>query len=120
MTVKEEKDETTQIYGAWQLLAYEVEVKTTGEMFAPIGQHSSGYVIFTPEGCLSFTLPAEGRIPAQSIEGNASLLKSIIAYNGTYRLDEDRWVTQVDVAWNPECVGTEQTRYLLITGNNCG
>ena len=26
-----------------------------------------------------------------------------------YRLEGDKWITKVDVAWSPEFVGTEQT-----------
>ena len=106
---------TGNIHGAWQLLSYKVEVKTNGDFFTPMGNHPSGYVIFTPEGRLSFTLAAEGRQPAESIADLASLQSSLIAYTGTYRLEQDRWVTQVDVAWNPEWVGTEQTRFFTIS-----
>lgn len=74
-------------------------------------------MIFTPEVRLSFILSAEGSIPAQSLGGNANLFKSLIAYTGTYRLDEDRWILQVDFAWNAEWVDIEQTRYFHITGS---
>ena len=30
---------------------------------------------------------------------------------------DSRWITQVDVAWNPEWVGTEQTRFFAIDGD---
>ena len=105
----------TAVHGAWQLESYQVEVKASGETFAPMGDHPSGYVIFTAEGRLSFTLAAEGRQPAESLAERAALQSSLIAYTGTYRLEEDRWITQVDVAWNPEWVGTEQTRFFRIS-----
>ena len=38
----------------------------------------------------------------------------MIAYSGTYRLEDDRWITRVDVAWNPEWVGTEQVRQFTL------
>lgn len=107
----------SSVHGAWQLMSYLVEVKSTGERFTPMGEHPSGYVIFTPEGRLSFTLAAEGRQAAESTEQNAALLNSMIAYTGTYRLEDNRWITHVDVAWNPEWVGTEQTRYFSIDGD---
>ena len=47
----------------------------------------------------------------------ATLQSSLIAYTGTYRLEKNRWITQVDVAWNPEWVGTEQTRFFSISDN---
>ena len=82
-----------------------------------MGDNPNGYVIFTPEGRLSFTLTAEGRQPAESMADRAALQSSLIAYTGTYRLEDDRWITQVDVAWNPEWVGSEQTRFYTINGD---
>ena len=82
-----------------------------------MGEHPSGYVLFTPQGRLSFTLTSGHRKPPESLEDKAALLSSVIAYTGTYRLDGDRWITQVDVAWNPEWVGTEQIRHFKIHGD---
>ena len=104
------------IHGAWKLLTYVVEAQATAESFAPMGNNPSGYVIFTPEGRLSFTLSAAGRRPPRSVDERAGLLSSMIAYTGSYRLEGDRWITQVDVAWNPAWVGTEQTRFFVIEG----
>ena len=105
------------VHGSWQLLSYCVEEQSNGNTFAPMGDHPSGYVIFTPEGRLSFMLSAEGRQPGASAEERSSLLSNMIAYTGLYRLEGDRWITQVDVAWNPEWVGTEQTRFFSIDGD---
>ncbi len=82
-----------------------------------MGNQPTGYVIFTPEGRLSFMLSAEMRKPASNAEERSALLSSMIAYTGIYRLESDRWITQVDVAWNPEWVGTEQTRFFAIDGD---
>ena len=82
-----------------------------------MGDQPTGYVIFTPEGRLSFMLSAEGRQPGSNSEARAALLSSMIAYTGIYRLENDRWITQVDVAWNPEWVGTKQTRFFAIDGD---
>ena len=106
--------QSSPVHGVWQLLTYLVEVKESGETFPPMGEKPTGYVIFTPEGRLSFTLSAEGRQPATTDQERAALLNSVIAYTGSYRLEGDRWITQVDVAWNPEWVGTEQTRYFRV------
>ena len=103
------------VHGAWQLLSYDVEQQSNGSSFAPMGANPTGYVIFTPEGRLSFMLSAEGRRPGNNAEERSSLLSSMIAYTGNYRLEGDRWITKVDVAWNPEWVGTEQTRFFQIT-----
>ena len=104
----------THLHGVWQLVRYEIEVKSSGTIFEPMGKKPTGVVIFTTDGHVSFTLTAEGRKPRESKADSADLLNSVIAYTGTYRLEADQWITKVHVAWNPEWVGTEQTRYYRI------
>ena len=82
-----------------------------------MGDNPTGYVIFTAEGRLSFTLSAQGRQPATTAEERSDLLSSMIAYTGSYRLEGDRWITRVDVAWNPSWVGTEQTRFYRVAND---
>ena len=106
--------QSSQVQGVWNLVTYVVDVKETGESFAPMGARPTGYAIFTAEGRLSFTLTAEGRQHATTAEERSDLLSSMIAYTGSYRLEEDRWITLVDVAWNPSWVGTEQTRFYRV------
>ena len=77
-----------QVHGVWSLVTYLVEVKESDETFPPMGNNPSGYVIFTPEGRLAFTLSAEGRQAAESVEDSAGLLSSMIAYTGTYTLEQ--------------------------------
>jgi hypothetical protein len=46
----------------------------------------------------------------------ADLLKSLVAYTGIYRIEGDKWITNVDVSANPAWVGTEQTRFFRVDG----
>ena len=107
----------TQVHGAWKLVSYEVEVQETGERFHPMGQKPTGYVVFTPEQRVWFVLTGEGRKPANTIEGKAALLDTIIAYTGNYRIEDNMWITSVEVAWNPPWVDTEQAREFKIDGD---
>jgi hypothetical protein len=77
----------------------------------------TGYVNFSPDGRVMFILTGEGRKPAKTVEERADLLSTLVAYTGIYRVEGDRWITKVDVAWNPEWVGTEQSRNFKIEGN---
>ena len=109
-----QKVQSSPVQGVWSLISYVVEVQGTCETFAPMGEQPTGYVIFTAEGRLSFTLSAQGRQPATTAEEQSHLLNSMIAYTGSYRLEGDRWITRVDVAWTPSWVGTEQTRFYRV------
>jgi len=110
-------DDRAQIQGVWKLVSYEVEIQATGKKELPMGQNPTGYVIFTPEGRVMFILTAEGRNQAKNVEERANLLGTVIAYAGTYRLEGDKWIAKVEVAWNPEWVGTEQTRSFKVDGD---
>lgn len=105
------------VQGLWKLVSYQVEVQATGEKLPVMGQHPTGYALFTPEGRVFFMLTGDGRKPAKSVEDRAELLSTLVAYTGTYRLEGDKWITKVEVAWNPEWIGTEQSRSLKIEGD---
>jgi Lipocalin-like domain len=109
-------DDRQQVIGFWKLISYVVEIQATGQIEQVMGQHPTGYVNFSPEGRVMFILTGEGRKPAKTTEERADLLSTLVAYTGTYRIEGDRWITKVDVAWNPEWVGTEQARSFRIDG----
>jgi Lipocalin-like domain len=106
-----------KVIGFWKLVSYVVEVQTTGEKEPVMGSHPSGYVDFSPEGRVMFILTGEGRKPAKTADERAALLGTLVAYTGIYRIEGDHWITKVDVAWNPEWVGTEQARQFKIEGD---
>ncbi len=109
-------DDRVQIHGVWKLVSYDVEIQATGQKEPPMGKNPTGYVIFTPEGRVFFVLTGEGRKAAKTVQERADLLSSLVAYTGTYRLEGDQWITKVEVAWNPEWVGTEQRRFFKVDG----
>lgn len=110
-------DERAQVHGVWKLVSYEIEIQATGQKEPVMGNNPTGYVIFIPEGRVWFILTGEGRKPAKTVEERADLLGSLVAYTGTYRIEEDKWITKVDVAWNPEWLGTEQKRSFKVDGD---
>lgn len=105
------------IVGTWRLLSYVVEVQATGEKLPAMGERPTGYVTFLPEGRVFFVLTGDGRKPAQGDHDKAELLNTLVAYTGTYNADGNTWTTSVDVAWNPEWVGTRQVRSFRLEGD---
>jgi Lipocalin-like domain len=106
-----------RIVGTWRLLSYVVEVQATGEKLPVMGEKPSGYVTFLPAGRVFFMLTGEGRKPAKTDRERAELLDTLIAYSGIYSVGEDTWTTSVDVAWNPDWVGTKQVRTFKLEGD---
>jgi hypothetical protein len=109
--------ESVDIRGTWRLLAMEVEVQSTGEMRYPLGKNPTGYATFN-DSRVWFVLTGEGRKPAKTAEEKAALFESLLAYSCKYRLEGDKWITSVDVAWNPAWIGTEQSRTFKVEGNH--
>ncbi len=105
------------IVGTWRLLSYVVEVQATGEQLPAMGEEPSGYVTFLPEGRVFFVLTGDGRKPGKTDHERAELLNSLVAYTGTYLTEGNTGTTSVDVAWNPEWVGTKQVRSFRLEGD---
>jgi hypothetical protein len=47
----------------------------------------------------------------------AAAFRSMIAYTGKFRLEGEKFITEVDVAWNEAWVGTEQVRFWRLEGD---
>jgi hypothetical protein len=110
-------DDRAKILGIWRLVSFEVEYQATGEKEPLLGKNPTGYIIFTPEGRAMLILTGEGRKTPNSDQDRADLLKSMFAYTGMYRIEGDKWITKVDVSWNPAWVGTEQVRFFRFDGD---
>lgn len=110
-------DDSAKVLGIWKIVAWESEFQATGEREPVMGKNPTGYIIFTPEGRMMTVITGESRKPPKTDQDRADLLKSMFAYTGMYRLEGDRWITKVDVAWNPAWVGTEQVRFFKVDGD---
>jgi hypothetical protein len=51
-------------------------------------------------------------------EDRAKALRSMIAYSGRYRVEDNKVITKVEVAWNEAWVGGEQVRFLRFEGDD--
>jgi hypothetical protein len=110
-------DDSTQRKAVWRLLSYTIEYQATGRKEPIMGEKPTGYAIFTPEGRAMFVITGNDRTPSTDDKGRAALLNTLVAYTGKYRIEGDKWITKVEVAWNPEWVGTEQERFFRLDGN---
>ncbi|KQO87871.1 lipocalin-like domain-containing protein [Methylorubrum extorquens] len=106
----------TPIQGLWKLVSYEVEVRKDGEKLPVMGDHPTGYAYFTPEKRVFFVLTGEDRKPAKDDAQRAQLLETLVSYTGKFRLEGDKWIADLDVAWDPKWVGSEQTRTFTLDG----
>ena len=110
-------DDRAKLVGIWKLLSSESEFQDGSPRRAVMGQNPTGYLVFTAEGRMMAVLEGEGRKRAQTDQERAALLQTMVAYTGIYRLEGDKWITKVDVSWNPAWHGTDQVRFYKIDGD---
>jgi hypothetical protein len=107
-----------RIVGTWKLVAVAYEDAQTKERSPVLGEHPRGYQIATPEGRWIALVTANGRPVPKTDDERAKALRSMIGYSGRYRVEGNKVITKVEVAWNEAWVGTEQVRFLRFEGDD--
>ena len=107
-----------RIIGTWKLVAVTYEDAQTKERTPVLGEHPRGYQIATPEGRWLALVTADGRPVPKTDEDRAKALRSMIAYSGRYRVEDNKVITKVEVACNEAWVGGEQVRFLRFEGDD--
>jgi hypothetical protein len=100
-----------RLLGNWKLVSFYTEDTQTRERTNTYGEHPSGAIGFTPAGRFFAFATADQRKPALSVEDQAAAFRTMIAYTGRWRVEGEKFITRVDVAWNPALVGSEQVRF---------
>src|SRR5262245_51517776 len=93
-------DGDQRLLGVWKVESGYTELKASGEKKPFFGERPNGYLIFTPEKRMLALLTAEQRKKPETDEDRVAAFRSMAAYSGIYRVEGDRWITKVDVAWN--------------------
>jgi hypothetical protein len=99
-----------QLIGTWKLLAFQIEFEN-GERQDAYDQ-AAGSLIISADGHMSAIVADSARQPN---DPPSSLFDRMMAYSGPCRIQgDDSFTTDVEVAWHPSWLGTEQTRYFKI------
>lgn len=110
-------DDNDKLIGVWKLVTFAYEDAETKEMKKLFGEHPKGYLILLPNGRIAVIGTADGRKPPRSDAERIVAFQSMIAYSGKYRVEGNKFITKVDVAWNEAWVGTDQVRTYKIEGD---
>ena len=105
------------LYGSWKIVSSFQEDVQSKERSYLFGEHPNGYAVFTPTERVSFILTGESRKAPQSSDDQAAAFRSMVAYSGKYRIENDKLITTVDISWDEGRVGTEQVRLFRIEGD---
>jgi hypothetical protein len=109
-------DDMEKLLGNWRLVSFYTEDVQTKQRNNVYGEHPDGFAGFTPGRFFAFAT-ADGRKAPQTLEEQAAAYRTLIAYTGRWRVDGEKFITKVDVAWNPGWVGTDQVRLWRLEGN---
>ena len=103
--------------GSWRLLSLVVTYSDTRERVEPDGPHPEGRMVLDPGGRVMFLFTKPNRSPPTSDAERADLFNGMTAYTGRVRLDgPGRFITTVDLAWNPAWRG-DQLRFFSLDGD---
>jgi hypothetical protein len=112
------QDSGDQLFGSWRLLSF--KAKIIGEDTEPrdvFGPSPFGRLILTPAHTMAAFLSRPDRNPPTNDAEAASLLRSMTAYTGRFRVEGDKFITTVDGAWNEVFKSREQVRFFKLEGD---
>ena len=112
------EDPSARLFGSWRLISFRLKViGEDGEPKDVFGPNPIGRIIFSPEHRVVVFISRADRRPPMNPAEAAALLSSMTAYTGKFRLDGNKFITQVDGAWNEFYKGSEQVRYFELIGD---
>ncbi len=111
-----------QLYGTWKLVSWTREIVGTGEHSEMFGKAPHGFLFYNRDGRMSVIIVRENRPKPMDLakltdQERVELFKSTIAYAGTFTVEGNRVVHNVDISWNENWTGTAQVRNVHIDGH---
>jgi hypothetical protein len=111
-----------QLYGTWRLVSFTTTVLATGETTDIFGKSPRGFINYGRDGRMLVLIVSDKRPkPADLVkmtdQEGVGLLKTMIAYGGTYTYDGKTVTHHVDISWNQNWTGTDVVREVKFDGN---
>jgi hypothetical protein len=109
--------------GTWQLVSYIREEVPSGAKSDVMGAHPQGFLTYGRDGRMMVMIVGTDRKKPASTFATpveaAALLKSMLAYAGTFTIDGDaKTVTHhIEISWDESRTGIHQTRSFKLEGN---
>lgn len=109
-------DAAARIVGSYRLVSME-HIARDGEVGRPFGDDPSGFILYTPEHCMTALLMrsdrpniAGGDILAVPPAEAAAAFATASAFGGRWRVEGEELVHELEAATFPNWVGTKQRR----------
>lgn len=105
------------VVGVWRLVSFDTQVD--GSPPAPYWAKPEGHLVITPKRLITVLTAGDRRQPDMAdAAGMAEAFKTVIAYDGRYRIEGNRLITTVDESAIPAWRGSEQGRVIKFEGGH--
>ena len=119
-TTSTAQDLSSAIVGVWKVVSIETKETQSGNVTRPLGDSLAGTFTFTRGGNFAgMVFRTDRKAPAAANATEAervALFNSLVAYNGTYRIDGDKLVMKIDNSHIQSWNGTNRTLTIEING----
>lgn len=109
------------LLGTWKMLSWYREFLDTGEKVDALGPDPMGYITYGPDGRVMTVVTGKGRKAPTGLvptdDEKLSLFNTMLAYAGSYTLDDEKVVHHLDASWNQTWTGTDQVRFYKLNGD---
>ncbi len=109
------------LLGTWRMVSWQREIVATGERADALGPDPVGYINYGADGRFYALVVGRDRPRPASLpptdEEKVRLFGSMLAYAGTYTVDDEKAVHHVDASWNEAWTGTDQVRFYKLDGD---
>ena len=100
-----------ELHGTWKLASMQRRIVETGQTLDAFGPNPRGFLMYGQASRMIVLIGMSNRPKPESIEKmtdqqRAELLRSMVAYTGTYKFDGKSVEHHIDVAWNEVWNGT--------------
>ena len=100
-----------ELYGTWKLASMQRRIVDTGQTLDAFGSNPRGFLMYGQAGRMMVLIAMSNRPKPESLQKmtdpeRADLLRSMVAYTGTYKFDGNTVEHHIDVAWNEVWNGT--------------
>jgi Lipocalin-like domain len=113
--------DTAALLGTWKMISWKREVLATGVTSDVMGPDPVGYINYGADGRVYALVVRKDRPPPTATpprdEEKLRLYDGMLAYAGTYTLDDEKAVHHVDASWNQSWTGTDQVRFYKLDGD---
>ena len=110
-----------RLIGTWKLVSATREEIPSGTIVEQGGGCPAGYINYAPDGRMIAIITYGGRAcpagPLATPQEADALLKSMVAYAGTYTIAGNTVTHHVDISWNESWTGSRQTRNFRFDGD---